>query len=377
MTTLPPEVDGATVTLRWRGAHLAQPYPGTLQPVLDASTCDAARREIQSWPGYAPTPLRNLAGLARALGVATVWLKDESGRFGLGSFKALGGAYAVAQLLAQADRRGSAPVFAAATDGNHGRAVSWAARQHGCRCVIYLHAGVSPGRERALADLGAEIVRVAGNYDDSFERAADDARRNDWLLVPDSSEGGHDAVARQIMAGYCVIGDEIAEIQGPPPTHLFVQAGVGAMAAALAADSWMRWGVDRPRVIVVEPERADCISRSLIADALVAVDGDLETVMAGLSCGRVSPLAWPILRAATAAAVTLSDTAVAPTMRFLRDAEGLTIGETGVAGVAAAIAAVRDPGLRAALGLDGGSRVLCIGTEGATDPDIFQTLISA
>ena len=181
--------------------HLANPRfrpAGDLPGVLAAGLRREAQAAIRSWPGYAPTPLLELPGLARRLGVASVVWKDEGGRFGLGSFKALGGAYAVQRLVRQV---GAGVTFAAATDGNHGRAVAWGAARAGARAVIYLHAGVSPGRESALRALGAEIVRVSGNYDDSVRQCARDAADQGWHVVSDTSGDGYRETPTAVMAG--------------------------------------------------------------------------------------------------------------------------------------------------------------------------------
>lgn len=337
----------------------------------------AARDAITAWPGYAPTRLRELPGLAGALGIGQLRYKDESARFGLGSFKALGGAYAVARLAAGRDAR--ALTVATATDGNHGRAVAWGARLHGSRAVIYVHGHVSEGRCAAIRRFGAEIVRVPGSYDDSVRRCAADAARNGWTVVADTAWEGYTEIPRDVMHGYGVLADEIAEAIGDAvPTHLFVQAGVGALAAALRARFAQLWGSRAPRLVVVEPESADACLRSAAAGQPTAAAGSLETVMAGLSCGEISPLAWKILESADDF-VAIADGWAVEAMRALAAGqhgdEPFAAGETGVAGLAALMAGASDPAVQRALGLGPDASVLVIGSEGATDPEIYERLV--
>jgi diaminopropionate ammonia-lyase len=375
-------------------------YGAPLQAVLDEDGFRAAHREIASWPTYAPTPLIDLRRTAAALGIERLLFKDEAHRFGLKSFKALGGAYAVFRLLADAvAKAGEGPVTAAsladgrwrhltegitvtcATDGNHGRSVAWGARLFHCRCVIVIHATVSAGRAAAIAAHGAEIVRVPGGYDDSVHHAAAVAAAKGWEVISDTAYEGYSAVPRRIMQGYGVVAEEIfSQLPGgAPPTHVFLQAGVGGMAAALCARFWQRWAAARPRLVVVEPERAACLYESARAGRPVVLTGDLDTVMAGLSCGEVSALAWPVLAAGAEDFMTIGDDRALDTVRFLADGGGgdapLVAGETGVAGLAGLRAVAGDPALRAALALGPASRVLVIGSEGDTDPDIYRRIV--
>ena len=336
-----------------------------------------AQAAIRAWPGYAPTPLLDLPGLARRLGVATVRWKDEGGRFGLGSFKALGGAYAVQRLVRQF---GGDITFAAATDGNHGRSVAWGAKQVGAKAVIYLHAGVSPGREAALRALGAEIVRVSGNYDDSVRQCARDAAERGWQVVSDTAWEGYREVPTAVMAGYSLIAAEaVRQIGAERPTHVLVQGGVGGVAAAICAELRDAWGADAPRFVVVEPALAACLLESARHGGRTEIPIAEETVMAGLSCGDPSPLAWEILDTGADDFAAVDDDWVPPAMRLLADGEAgdppVVAGESGVAGLALLLAARERPGAWAALGLDAGSRVLLIGTEGATDPEIYRQIV--
>lgn len=353
----------------------AAPLPGVLTAAIRAE----AQAAIRAWAGYDPTPLLDLPGLARRLGIASVRWKDEGGRFGLGSFKALGGAYAVERLVRQLGDAAGA-TFAAATDGNHGRSVAWGARQAGARAVIYLHAGVSAGREAALRALDAETVRVAGNYDDSVRQCARDAAERGWHVVSDTAWEGYREVPTAVMAGYSLIAREVVEQMGTErPTHVLVQGGVGGVAAAICAELRDAWGAGAPRFVVVEPALAACLLESARHGGRTEIAIADETVMAGLSCGDPSPLAWEVLDSGADDFVAVDDAFVPPAMRLLADGEGgdppVVAGESGVAGLAALLAAKERPELWGALGLDVGSRVLLIGTEGATDPEIYRQIV--
>ena len=348
---------------------------------LTADGFAAAEREIASWPGYAATPLVRLDGLARSLGLAALWYKDERGRFGLKSFKALGGAYAVRRLLERQPRPAREVTVTCATDGNHGRSVAWGARLAGCNCVIFIHATVSEGRAEAIRRYGAEVVRVPGNYDDAVRHAAAEAARHGWFVVSDTSYAGYRDVPVDVMHGYGVMVAEILRQLpvGEVPTHVFAQVGVGALAAAICAKLWLAWGPQRSRFVAVEPERADCLLQSIAAGRPVAVHGGLETVMAGLACGEVSEAAWEILREGTDAALAIGDDWALEAVRALanpRDGDpAIVTGETGAAGFAALLALQDRPDQRAQLGLDAGARVLLLGSEGDTDPEIYRRIV--
>jgi diaminopropionate ammonia-lyase len=385
-----------------RNTALPGPYPQRLEALFPRALADRAVAEIKTWPDYEPTPLRSLDRLAGALGLGAVLYKDESGRFGLGSFKALGGAYAVLRLLSDKLGLSMAEIRAGhasdasrsitvttATDGNHGRAVAWSARQAGCRCRVYIHAGVSQVRARAIEDLGAEVVRTSGHYDDSVHTCARESAANDWFVVSDTSYDGYLDVPRQVMAGYTTIATEALAQTDGPITHVFVQAGVGGLAAALAARLWMAAGSGtefapepgHPRFVIIESEHAACLMKSARQGRPAVVKVRHETVMAGMSCGEVSLIAWEILRRAASDFVTIADGAVAPAMRML--ASGLAgggeieAGECSAPGPVALIAAACDQGLRREMHLDAGSRVLVIGSEGATDPAIYAEILGA
>lgn len=387
---------------RWVDNPLFDAKAGAVAPwraVLPPSGSLLAYETIRLWPGYAPTPLRNLAPLADRLGVAAIFFKDEAARFGLGSFKALGGAYAVLRLAADEIERetGERPPLRAirdgnftdrlvattvvtATDGNHGRSVAWGARMAGCRCRIYIHAGVSPAREAAMAALGAEVVRIAGDYDDSVERCAREAAENGWFVVSDTSYDGYMDLPRHVMAGYSVMAAEVLDqLGGEIPTHVFVQAGVGGVAAAVCALMWQRLGAQRPRFVIVEPTRAACLMATARNGRPTAVRIEEETVMAGLSCGEISLLAWEILSRGAEHFVTIGEERVAPAMRLLASGAAgggrIVAGESAVPGLIGLTGVAGDPALREATALTNESRVVVFGCEGATDPDIYRAII--
>lgn len=376
-------------------------YGAPQRRILDPVAADAARREITSWPVYRETPLFSLPRLAARAGFGRLYYKDESGRFGLGSFKGLGGAYAVYRCLAArlaaragADRITAADLVAGryreltsgitvccATDGNHGRAVAWAAQRFGCGSVVYIHEKVSEGRAVALEHYGARVVRTAGNYDDSVRCAATDAAANGWIVVSDTSYDGYTAIPRDVMHGYTVMADEVirtlrSEVM---PTHIFVQGGVGGLAAAACARFWWEYGGRRPRFVVVEPERAAALYESAKAGERVRLRGDIDTVMACLSCGETSWLAWQVLREGADFFMTIEDRAAIDAMRLLAsgvdDDPPLVAGESGVAGLAGALAAAAAPTAAQAIQLNSDSRVLVIGTEGDTDPQRYRELV--
>ncbi|MFZ5792766.1 MAG: diaminopropionate ammonia-lyase [Pseudomonadota bacterium] len=376
------------------------PYHFSLLPILNPDSFAAAEREIRAWPGYRPTELVALPGLARAAGLGAIWYKDEGSRFGLGSFKALGGAYAVYRLLADAVKSatGREPssqelmagahkdivgklTVCTATDGNHGRSVAWGARLFGCRAVIYIHATVSEGRRAAIARYGAEVRRVAGNYDDSVRQAASDAAAHGWFVVSDTSYEGYREVPKTVMEGYGVMASELLGQlpAGRKPTHFFIQAGVGALPAAMVAALWQRLGIDRPYSVVVEPDRADCLYQSAVAGQPAKASGDLDTLMAGLAAGEVSLLAWEILARGANAFITVPDEAAVSAMKALAEGVGgdrpVVGGEAGVGGLAGALAAAADPAAAEKLGLGPHARVLVIGSEGDTDPELYERIV--
>ena len=322
-----------------------------------------------------------LPALASSLGVSAVLLKDEGQRFGLGSFKALGGAYGVRRLLTRQAQPPASIVVTCATDGNHGRAVAWGAQVLGCRAVIYLHERVSAAREAAIGAYGAKTVRTPGNYDDGVRQCAADAACNGWFVVSDTTWPGYEEVPRDVMQGYTVMVAEalVQAVATERPTHVFVQGGVGALAAAVLAHLWEAQGAARPFLIVVEPTRADCLYRSAQAGKPVAVTGVLDTIMAGLACGEPSMLAWKILDRGADAFLAIEDEWAMQAMhRLAAPAAGdasIVAGESGAAGLAGLLALEASPTLFGQAGLDASSRVLAFNTEDATDPALYRSIV--
>ena len=348
--------------------------PGVV--TLNAAGFRRARAEIAGWPGYGATPLARVVAAEAGAGVGSLHVKDESGRFGLGSFKALGGAYAVQGAVRAALARGAVNVtVCCATDGNHGRSVAWGAQRVGAGCRIFVHAGVSEGRVAAIAAYGATVERVAGTYDDSVRAASEAAEREGWIVVSDTSWPGYTEIPREIMQGYRIMVDEALDQMGTaPPTHVFIQGGVGGVAAAVAVHVRSRV-TPTPVLVVVEPDAAACLLLSAEAGQMVTAPGALDTIMAGLACGEPSLLAWHELDRSASAFMAIPDAAAVDGMRLLAGM-GVESGESGAAGVAAVMMAAGDPVARAALGLNGASRVLAFSTEGATDAAIYAGLLA-
>ena len=392
--------DGIALYTNPVASHSAEDYGSSRAEILNKSGFDAAENEISGWPGYAATTLHSLPELAKHLGVSALYYKDESTRFGLKSFKALGGAYAVFRLIQKAvaaQHNGHLPspkeilsgqyahiiskmTVTCATDGNHGRSVAWGAQLFGCRCVIYIHATVSEGRRAAIAFYGAEVIRVQGNYDDSVHHAASEAAKNGWTVVSDTTYEGYRDIPIDVMHGYGVMSREIIrEMHDSPPTHVLVQAGVGALAASVCAAFWQAWGAARPKFVIIEPEQADCFFQSGQVGHPVVVTGDLETVMAGLACGEVSPVAWEILKNGINCYATISDKFALEGMKVFASPLGrdprIVSGETGSTGLGLLLAAQNNTKLWKTLGLGPDSRVLMIGSEGDTDPSIYKQVV--
>jgi diaminopropionate ammonia-lyase len=365
----------------------AAPRPGDWPSALDATVCAAdvasARAEIGRWQGYAPTPLRSLPGLAAALGVEAVLVKDEGMRFGaVGSFKALGPPLAFARAVARLGLPAERCTAVAATSGNHGRALAWGAARMGAACRIFMPAHTSRLRGEAIGALGAEVVRVPGNFDAALDAAVAEARRGDGrVLVADVEFEGAAQVARDTLAGYAVLGDELLDAHATSrPSHVFVAAGNGTLAAATCARLWQGLGADRPFLVSAEPATSDCLRRSLAAGRATTLADAGESVMDGLVVGTPSRVAWPVLAAGLDAAATVGDE---DAVRCLRDlAAGthgdapLEVGETGIAAVATLRATALDARVRAALGIGPRSRLLAIACEGVTDREVFARLVA-
>lgn len=358
---------------------------------------DDAVARISTWPDYSVTPLRTLSGAAAELGIARLWCKDEGRRLGLASFKALGAVYAsvseVSKLLADRLCRQISDIdllsgvyskeleghfLICCTDGNHGFSVANAARRMGCRAVIYIPTGVSKGREEALRHEGAEVVRIDGIYDEAYAAVEEVAKAEPGaILISDSATPYYQDIPVLCMTGYSVMAREIlAQLDGELPTHLMLPAGCGGMAAAMMTAFHHLLGNRVPHFIIVEPLTADCVFASGLAGEPRVVDGDLETIMGGLSCAAVSHVAWPTISASTTAFLRMNDDAAVAAMRLYASPRGddprIVAGETGAAGLGGLLALCEDRGARALLGLDETAKVLVINCEGATDPAAFR-----
>jgi diaminopropionate ammonia-lyase len=345
------------------------------------------RRLLNLCPLHSATPLHRLDALAGTLGLGRVIAKDESGRLGLGSFKALGGAYAVAELVLDwaierlqrevapyeltspaVKAAVSAETVCCATDGNHGRSVAAGARLFGCKAVIFVHQHVAEEQRAALRALDAKVIEVAGTYDDSVDACARAASANNWHVVSDTSWNSDGAVPTRVMQGYSVLMDEALTQMDEPPTHVFVQGGVGGLAGAIAAHLADRFEASRPMLVVVEPDRAACLMVSILAGAATEITPGPSTVMAMLECYRPSHTAWPILASYADAFLTVPEVAAPDIVTLLAEPKGsdpaISAGLSGGIGLAGLIAAAQDPEVRNSLSLDQNSRVLTIITEG-------------
>lgn len=370
---------------------------------VDAGTLSVdAAREVERFlsfrANHKPTPLQSLSGLAGKLGVASIHMKDEGFRLDLGSFKALGGSYAVIRLvLEEASRQFGKPVdigeldtaavrriaegmtVGCATDGNHGKSVAAGAQLVGAKAAIFVHSGVSDERVAAIAQYGAEMIRIEGTYDDSVAAAERICKENGWIVVSDTSWPGYERIPGLVMQGYTAMLREAVAGLPQAPTHVFMQAGVGGLAAAVAGYFDIVFGNARPRFVVVEPDRAACLFASARAGRLVKVDHDEPTIMAMLECYEPSLVAWRILARKADAFMTVSEEEAAETMRSLaRPVAGdpaIVAGESGGAGLAGFLNAMKDSEKRAALGLDANSRIFVINTEGATDQARYEEIV--
>lgn len=385
--------------------YLPNNLPSHGQPLdaLDAETLGvaAADRVVQVLAlreNNAATPLHALPGRARELGLGSLHLKDEGFRLGLGSFKALGGAYALMILVQQeATRRLGRPAatkelmsdeiraiastmtFVCATDGNHGRSVAQGAQLMGARAVIFVHAGVSKARIDAIARFGAEVVRVGGNYDDSVAEVSRVADQQGWTVLSDTSWSGYEYIPGLVAQGYTAMVREILVELPEAPTHVFLQAGVGGFAAAVAGHMTVALGDRRPHVTVVDPARAACLYESARQGRPVKVQATEPTVMAMLECYQPSLVAFRILQRVADGFMTVEEDIARDVMRRLASPvagdPAVVAGESGGAGLAGLITVLHDPELAARVGLGPQARVLVVNTEGATDPTLYQQIV--
>ena len=365
---------------------------------LSLAAAEGVERHLRYRDQHAETPLISLPGLAAESGVAAIHVKDEGQRLGLGSFKALGGAYAVIRLvLEEAEARLGRPVdiaelhspdarmiaetmcFACATDGNHGRSVAQGAGLVSARAAIFVHAGVSDERVAAIARFGAEMIRVTGSYDDSVREAARVAKERGWIIVSDTSWPGYERIPGLVMQGYTALVREALRQLPAPPTHVFIQSGVGGIAAAVAGHLAITLGEQRPVFTVVDPARAACLFETARAGHPVTVPHGEPTVMAMLECYEPSLVAWRILSRVADAFMTVDEEDAVAVMRHLANPvtgdTAIISGESGGVGLAGFLKAVADPEIMAALSIGPNSRIFVVNTEGATDPGKYREIV--
>ena len=343
---------------------------------LSKKDIDDAYLSISGWEGYSPTPLIELNKLSKELNINKIFYKDESKRFGLKSFKALGGAYAVEKV----SNGNKDIVVATATAGNHGRSVAWGARRLGLKCKIFISEFVSEARGQAMAELGADVVKVKGNYEKSLIECIKQSTDNNWQIVQDVAWKDYMIVPKYTMAGYTVMMKEIVDqINQNKISHIILQAGVGGMAGAMVA------GIARyldyvPITLVVEPDSAACVLASIKTGKIEKIDIKRESLMGGMSCGEVSLVPWKILKNSVKYCISLPDDDIAKTMRLLGNSsfseQPIIAGENSAPGVISLIASCEDQNIKQNLKLDQNSNVLVIGCEGDTDQKMYQKLIN-
>lgn len=376
--------------------------PDSLLENFDQEATTLARSFHKSFPQYEPTPLHDLKNLSKDLGIGGVYIKDESYRFGLNAFKVLGGSYAIGRYIGQKldlapdqldftylktqevkDKLGDV-VFVTATDGNHGKGVAWAARELGQKSVVTLPKGSAQARLESIQKEGADAWITDVNYDDTVRLAKEYAKENKGIIIQDSVRPGYEEIPTWIMQGYTTIAGEVDEALDKPLTHIFLQAGVGAFAAAITAYFAGKFGENRPKIIIVEPDEAACFYLSMEEGGQEAkiVGGLMPTIMAGLACGEPCDLSWEILKKYGDFFISASDEFAAEGMRALaKPVEGdpqVVSGESGAVGLGLVKILMGDPefkDIKEKLGLDENSSVLIISTEGDTDPENYKKIV--
>lgn len=375
-------------------------FTGETSPLFSRQQAQQARHFHQKIHGYQPTPLHALNDLAALFGVSKILVKDESKRFGLNAFKMLGGAYAIAQLLCEKYQLNindfsfesfkatckTKMTFATTTDGNHGRGVAWAARELGQNAVVYMPKGSAQERVDHILKLGAECIVTDMNYDDTVRFTMKTAQQHGWEVVQDTAWEGYTKIPTWIMQGYATLADEAVEQMAAMgvarPTHVFLQAGVGAMAGGVLGYLTDIYGAKALHSVIVEPELADCVYRSGVKGDIVNVGGDMATIMAGLACGEPNPLGWEVLRNCATQFISCQDAVAALGMRVLGNPTGqdprVISGESGAPGLGILAAVHFNPqrdALMHKLGLDRDSVVLVISTEGDTDVKHYREVV--
>ena len=343
---------------------------------LTKKEIDEAYSSISKWDGYSPTPLIELNKLSKELNVNKIFYKDESKRFNLKSFKALGGAYAV-EKISGGDKN---IIVATATAGNHGRSVAWGAKRLGLECKIFISEYVSDARGQAMADLGADVIKVNGNYEKSLIECIKQSTNNNWQIVQDVAWKDYMLVPKYTMAGYSVMMKEIVDqIKYDQITHIILQAGVGGMAGAMVAGI-ARYLDEIPITLVVEPDSAACVLESIKTGKIEKIDIKRESLMGGMSCGEVSLVPWEILKNSVKYCISLPDDDIAKTMKLLGNAsfsdEKIIAGENSAPGVISLISSCENQKIKNELNLNSNSNVLVIGCEGDTDQEMYKKLIN-
>ena len=343
---------------------------------LSKSDIDEAYSSISNWTGYSSTPLIELNKLSEELNLNKIFYKDESKRFDLKSFKALGGAYAVEKIA----KGNKDIVVATATAGNHGRSVAWGARRLGLKCKIFISEFVSEARGQAMANLGADVIKVKGNYEKSLIECIKQSKENNWQIVQDVAWKDYMLVPKYTMAGYTVMMKEIInQIKDNQITHMILQVGVGGMASAMVAGI-ARYLQNIPETIVVEPDSAACLMESIKSGKIEKIDIKRESLMGGMSCGEVSLVPWEILKNSVKFCISLPDDDIAKTMKLLGNSslsdEKIVAGENSVPGVISLIGSCVNIKIKEKLKLNSKSNILVIGCEGDTDEEMYQKLIS-
>ncbi len=343
--------------------------------VLNKETIDKAFNTISLWENYEPTPLLKLNKLSKDLNLKNIFYKDESKRFGLKSFKALGGAYAVAEV--SAGRKDV--VVATATAGNHGKSVAWGAKRLGIACKIFISEFVSETRADEMRKLGAEVTRVKGNYENSLDECIKQSKENGWEIVQDVAWEDYQKVPKLTMAGYSVMIEEISKQTDHYITHIFLQAGVGGMASGVIAGV-ARYFKRIPKIIIVEPKNADCVLKSIDAGKLTRVEIEKESIMGGMSCGDVSLVPWQILKNSVNNCLSISDDDIPLSVAMLAKGyfgeDNIVAGECSAPALISINVSCNNEQIKKDLELDMNSNVLLIGCEGDTDIKLYNELLS-
>ncbi len=343
---------------------------------LSIKDIDEAYSSISGWQGYSPTPLVELNKLSEELNLNKIFYKDESKRFDLKSFKALGGAYAVEKV----SKDNKDIIVSTATAGNHGRSVAWGARRLGLRCKIFISEFVSDARGKAMANLGADVIKVKGNYEKSLIECIKQSTENNWQIVQDVAWKDYMIVPKYTMAGYTVMMKEIVDqIDQNKISHIILQAGVGGMAGAMISGI-ARYLQNVPEIIIVEPDSAACVMESIKTGKIEKIDIKRESLMGGMSCGEVSLVPWEILKNAVKYCISLPDDDIPKTMKLLGNGnfsnKKIIAGENSAPGVISLIASCEDEKIKDIMKLNKDSNILLIGCEGDTDQEMYQKLIN-